>query len=368
MGSYRAMACGYIYVVSHPDMGKTERKVGGSLYHPFDLTARWERAGPSERPLRLHSMAFVSDITRTRAYIADRLQEAKAAAAKAGAASLDRVQRDHVAEALRAAIAHDHDIMLSGFDRHTGLLLNPSERLSGPPARLVKELSTALGALPHAQHRNLFREPYSIGLLWSLIELRVNQLHIPTLYVPEIYRALSASLWGARPSNTDMRDVLTIIRRRPAEYRLGRYEFSRFIRGPMSKDALAPEAIDRLRAFVQDPAHHMGTVFQHYAKTNYTTAGVRLLGLAGLLTRSTILALLLLLIEIVMLGTGPEAALRGLTTGFLIVSALFALNFFEKPDAPRMLGLISERDWRVGLRNLRRLARPDGKPITLTAG
>ncbi len=357
----RGVACGYIYVVSLPGMARGERRIGGSGHHPFDVAARWERVSWTNATVKLHSMAFVCDVSRTRTALNDQLRRMKAATAASGTGTTERVLRDYIADAMRAAITEDHGRMAARFDSHTGLLLDPSERLSGPPERLVREAVRALQPYVRSGSGNLFREPYAVGLVWSLLELRAHQLHIPLIYVPEMYRSLSAQLWGVRPSNAEMRDVQSVISREAPEYRLGRFAFARFVRAPMSHSASMGRGYRYLADFVADPAAHIAHTYDLYAQTNYSRLSVRVLDMAALALRVALLVAGAVLLDTLWDGTSITAMIQTLIVTFLLGLALARFNLFGRPDTARILGLIGQRDWRDGRRALDRFT---AAPVT----
>lgn len=352
------MTCGYIYVVSHPDLEKGDRKIGGSVFHPFEVTARWERLGMTERPLRLHSMAFVSDVGTTRTALNTYLARLREASSRAGLDNSDLLPRRHLGDAMRVAIAEDQARMVAAFDTHTGLFLNPAERLSGPPLRLVQDIAARMAPEGRAKGANLFREPCTIGLLWSLIVLRANELHVPPIYIPEMYRALCTRLWGVRPSNAEMREVLTTMRRGSPEYRLGRYAFQKFVRGPMGWNPDTPEAYVFLTQFARTPERALARAYDSYARTHYRRPSVRLLNGINFLFRVAVLAALVFGLEALLVGGGPEAPIRTLIAAFASGLFLLAFNFFEPPDTARLLGMIGQRDWQSGRARIDRLFAP----------
>ncbi len=346
-----AQTCGFIYVISHPDMPRGARKIGFSTQHPFDLAARWERlAHTGPHTLRLHSLAFVHDIAETRTCVDAHIAKlgAQDPALKSDDPRWGRLPREAIAETMRHAVAQDHARMAHAFDRHTGLLRTPTARLSGPPARLVNEITAILK--PHCRPGDgaLFRHPFMAAILWSVLDLRAHQLQIPTLYVSEIYRTLVSRLWHVRPSNTEMRDILASRRRRPADHRLGLYEFTRSVRPPLNRDPSAAASYAYLTDLVADPAGVIADAYDRYAQRHYATWTLKIMAAFHTVIKAGLLAALILIVDSVLLGGAPDNMLRGLIAVFVAGLALMAADFFAPMDTARMLGLIGRREWRQG--------------------
>ncbi len=339
------MASGYLYVVSHPELGRGERKIGASCFHPVEICARWERAGWTQGPLRLHSFAFFADIDAARTLVQESLAEANARCARAGKASLERVMRKYLVRAMRQAVEQDRKQLRSLFMERSGLFADPAMRLSGPPARLVREIGGQLAPFGGQSNPDLYLTPYSVGLIWSLVEQRANELAIPGAFVPEMYRSIARQVWGKRPSNQDMGAIIGIIRAAPADFRMGRFDYTTFIRGPISRNALDPDALARLRDFLLDPAKHVAATFDTYAVRHYNHPRMGLTRTFICFNRAIVLAAALMGLEILSQGAGGDALIRTAFVGFVLGLALFHFGFFRRPDAAGFLGLIAERDW-----------------------
>jgi hypothetical protein len=351
-----AVSCGYIYVVSHPKMGKGERKIGGALHHPFEVTARWERMCGDGRPLRLHSMAFVNDVNATRASINRYLKRAGAFNADIDPKSADRVLKTHLTDAMRACLAENHAVMTSAFDPETGLFRRPSDQLTGPPEHIVTEI--VRWVKPNKRTAPIWKEPFTVGLIWSTLELMSNQQHIPALFVPEMYRTLVSRLWGGRPSNSEMYALIALKNQEPAEYRLGQYAFTRLMRPAMTRDLHAASAFDHLRDFIAEPRRFIESTYVAYAKEYYSKLSIQTLDAFIIILRGGVLAMLLFLLDTVYLGGGEDALMRTVILSFGIGLTLFAANFFEHPDAAGFVGLVGVREWRRGRRKLDRFEHP----------
>lgn len=340
------MTSGYLFVVCHSGMGPNDRRIGCSRFHPLDLVARWEKARGSAGTMKLCSMAFVSDTAKAFEALAQGLRGAGTSYARPRPTRFDCVPRGEVKTVMAQAIEADHQSMRAAFDPSTRLFQDPARRLDGPPARLVREVATQLSPFGTEADSNLFLSPYCIGLIWSLIDRRANQLAIPAQFIPEIYRAVAAAIWGRRPSDRDLADIRTILRRRPADLRIARFEFVRFLQAPISRNPFDPDALARLRDFVSDPVRHRAAGFDAYARAIHGGRPVRWASRALHLMRASVLAVFGLGLEILAMGGGEDALMRVILAGFLAGLVLFRMGLFGQADTPRLLGHVSLQDWR----------------------